>query len=76
MTVLTDKQAYEAMFYFLDQRYQKLKDGALASLLGDMSTLSDGCPADPAVENYWRKAVEFALNNNVASKLELTPKEK
>jgi len=76
MAVLTDKQAYQAMFYFLDQRYQRLKDGALASLLGDMSTLPDGCLADPAIENHWRKAVEFALSEGVASKLELAPKEK
>jgi hypothetical protein len=39
MAVLTDKQAYQAMFYFLDQRYQRLKDGALASLLGDVQRI-------------------------------------
>jgi hypothetical protein len=76
MTVLTDKQAYEAMFYFLDHRYQKLKESALASLLGDMSTLSDGGPADPAIENYWQKAIEFALSDGVASRLQFVPKEK
>jgi hypothetical protein len=76
MAVLTEQQAYEAMFYFLDQRYQKLKEGALASLLGDMSTLSDGGPADSAIENYWRKAVGFALSEGVASRLQFVPKEK
>jgi hypothetical protein len=76
MTVLTDKQAYEAMFYFLDQRYEKIKENALASLLGDMSTLSDGGPADPAIENNWRKAIEFALNDGVASRLQFMQKEK
>lgn len=75
MTVLTEKQAYEAMFYFLDQRYQKLAEGALASLLGDMSTLSDGGPADPAIEAYWLEAIKFALNNGVASKLQFIPKQ-
>ena len=75
MKFLTEKQAYEAMFYFLELRYQELKEDALASLLGDMSTLSDGGPADPAIENYWSKSVEFALTDGVASRLQFIPKE-
>ena len=76
MTSLTDKQAYEAMFYFLDHRYQKLKEDALALLLGDMSTLSDGGPADPAIEKHWRQAIKFALDDGVASRLQFVPEEK
>ncbi|QAU23527.1 hypothetical protein EO087_05620 [Dyella sp. M7H15-1] len=74
MTTLTEQQAYEAMFYFLDQRYQALKEGALASLLGDMSTLADGGTADPAIDGYWKKAIDFALNGGIASRLQFIPK--
>jgi hypothetical protein len=71
MAVLTDKQAYEAMFYFLGQRYERLQEDALAPLLGDMSTLEDGCVVDPAVEKYWKSAVDFALSDGVASRMVL-----
>jgi hypothetical protein len=71
MAVLTDKQAYEAMFYFLGQRYQRLQEDALVPLLGDMSTLEDGCVVDPAIEKHWKSAVDFALSDGVASRMVL-----
>lgn len=61
MSTMTDMQAYAAMFRFLDQLYLRTKSEELAGLLGGMSMLDDGSPADPAIVNDWREAVEYAL---------------
>jgi hypothetical protein len=58
---MTDKQAYAAMFVFLKQLYERTKSDELGGFLGGMSMLEDGSPADPAVVEDWRQAVEHAL---------------
>ena len=68
---MTDKQAYAAMFQFLEQLYLRTKSDALGNLLGDMSLLEDGSPADPAIVNDWRQAVEYALKGGQAGSLDL-----
>lgn len=71
MTVMSDKQAYIAMFHFLEQLYLRTKSDDLGGLLGGMSVLQDGSPADPAVGNDWREAVEQALKGGETTLLKL-----
>ncbi len=61
MSTMTDKQAYAAMFRYLEQLYVRTKSDDLGGLLGGMSLLEDGSPADPGVADEWQRAVEYAL---------------
>ena len=70
MRIMTDKQAYSAMFYVLDQLWLLTKSHAIGSLLGDLSLLADGLPADRAMTEDWRQAVEHALSAGEAPTLE------
>ena len=71
MNSLTLKEAYAAMFAFLEQRYNWTKSDAIGSMLGDMSLLSDGGTADPATWGDWLKCVEAAKNGKVDLQLHL-----
>jgi hypothetical protein len=71
MSVMTDKQAYAAMFRFLERLYMCTKSDELGGLLGAMSMLEDGSPADPAIVDDWRQAVEYALRSGKPVSLEL-----
>ena len=71
MTVMTDKQAYAAMFFFLDHLWECTREDYLAGLLGSMSLLADGSTADPAIQHEWQEAVKCALNGGEAGMLEL-----
>lgn len=55
---LTEKEAYLAMFYYLDAYYDRTKSDEIGSLLGDMTLLEDGSPADPAIWIDWKIAIE------------------
>lgn len=72
MTDLTARQAYLAMYSFLDDYYQRTKSDDVGSLLGSMSLLVDGTPADPAIEGEWSTAVQSALSGGVDAALRLT----
>jgi hypothetical protein len=74
MVVLTDKQAYTAMFRFLEGLYERTKSADLGGFLGGMSLLADGSTADPAVAEDWRQAVEYAVQGGEPPLLTLTPK--
>ena len=41
MTMMTDKQAYAAMFCFLERLYERTQANELGGLLGSMSLLRD-----------------------------------
>lgn len=41
MHTLTEKEAYAAMYKFLDNVYDRTQSDTLGSLLGDMSTLEE-----------------------------------
>ena len=71
MKMMTDKQAYAAMFYFLAQLYERTKSDDLGGFLGGMSMLQDGHTADPAVLHDWDEAVEYALKGGQPDSLEL-----
>lgn len=71
MTVMSDKQAYAAMFHFLQQLYLRTKSDDLGGLLGGMSMLQDGSPADPAIGSDWQEAVEYTLKGGEPNLLKL-----
>jgi hypothetical protein len=71
MTLLTDEQAYAAMYHFLKQLYMRTKWDDVGALLGGMSMLKDGLPADPAVVDDWQQSVQYALKGGKPDFLEL-----
>lgn len=58
-TVLNEQLAYLAMHRFLQRQYE-LGWREIGGLLGSMSLLSDGKPADPALAADWTKAIAAA----------------
>lgn len=69
--MLTGEQAYAAMYYFLDQFYQRTQSDDVGGLLGSMSLVA-GEPADSAIGGDWEEAIEYALGGGKAGNLELT----
>lgn len=58
------------MFYFLDRKFDHgVRE--LADILGSMSLLPDGTPADPAFAQEWAEAIEQAVSGQVSARLEL-----
>jgi len=57
---MTSDQAYAAMFFFLEGFYQRTHSDEIGGLLGSMSLLADGSPADSAIAADWQSAVERA----------------
>lgn len=68
---MNDKQAYAAMFHFLEQRYLRAKSDDLGGLLGGMAMLQDGYPADPVIAKDSREAVQYALKGGTPGSLKL-----
>ena len=68
---LTTHDAYLAMYYFLERHYERTASDDLGSLLGSMSLLEDGSPADPAFEKDWGEAVEKAFSGDHGARLML-----
>ena len=71
MIDLTPKQAYLAMYSFLEAHYQRTKADDVGALLGAMSVLPDGAPADPAIAEDCQAAVQAAVTGTVDPKLKL-----
>ena len=71
MSVMTEKQAYAAMFHFLEEYWKRNKSDDIGSLLSSMSMLQNGSTADPAMADDWRQAVEYALKDGKPGSLEL-----
>lgn len=59
--ILTTRQAYLAMFEFLRQYYERGPSNEIGALLGGLSVLPDGQPADPAYGVDWDAAVMAVL---------------
>jgi hypothetical protein len=49
MTVLTEHQAYAAMFFYLEKQRKRTKSNTRGGMLGDMSLLPDERRADAPV---------------------------
>lgn len=69
--MLTQEQAYLAMYEFLVELYQRTENDELGALLGSMSLLPDGCTADPAVWKDWQRCVEGVLGGDTDPRLHL-----
>lgn len=67
------RQAYLAMYSFLDELYTKYEFDQLGGLLGSLSLLSDGSPADQAAWSDWLRAVERAKGDQVHAALRIRP---
>jgi hypothetical protein len=58
---LTAKQAYFAMYIYLEKLYRNTNSENLAGFLGSMSLLDDGTTADPAVWQDWMESISKAI---------------
>jgi len=65
---LTLKQAFYAMFYFIENEYKLTKSDDMGALLGslDWTIWNDSGPADPAVWDDWIGAVEKAKKSKAS----------
>jgi hypothetical protein len=61
MRPLTAQEAYIAMHKYLEHLYALTNSDDLAGLLGSMSLLPDGHPADPAVWIDWTRIVQEVI---------------
>jgi hypothetical protein len=60
MRDLDAKEAYKAMFRFLEKYYELTQSDEIGALLGSMSLLDDGMPADSAIWQEWQEAIAEA----------------
>lgn len=67
---LTEREAYLAMFAFLAMHYERTQSDDVGSLLGSMSLLPDGKPADRALWQDWLACLERVRRNEVNAKLQ------
>lgn len=54
-------EGYRVVCQYLNDIYDQTHDDTLGSLLGGMSLLPDGTPADPAYTEDWNNAVNHAM---------------
>jgi len=69
---LTPRQAYLAMFAFLDGYWRRGKSEEIGALLGALSLLENDRPADPALAADWDDAVRLALADSVDARMRLS----
>jgi hypothetical protein len=62
---MTDREAYLAMFAFLQHHYELSHGHEIGALLGSLALLPDGKPADPAIAEDWAEAVALACSGRV-----------
>ena len=65
------KEAYLAMYGFLQGLHQATKSDYLGGLLGGMSLLEDGTTADPAVWSDWLAAIERVRRGDMDAGVDL-----
>jgi hypothetical protein len=58
---LSQKEAYLAMYFFLEHLYELTNDDSLGGFLGSMRLLDDDMPADSAYWSDWLDAVQKAI---------------
>lgn len=69
--LLSCKQAYLAMYAYLEILYRDSGSDTIAGFLSDLSLLPNGKTADPAAWKDWMACVHKALNNEVDADLSL-----
>jgi len=65
MEMLTEDEAYLAMYTYLERRWNITKSPDLANCLSDMSLLPGGSSADPAIRREWLEAVRLVKAGKV-----------
>lgn len=68
---ISTRQAYLAMYSFLNELYAEYGFDHLGGLLGSMSLLPDGSTADPAIWSDWLQHVENARSGQVDAELRI-----
>lgn len=67
---ISKRQAFLAMYAFLESYYVRTNSDDIGGLLGELSILPDGSCADPASESDWDEAVQKAISGNVNARLQ------
>jgi hypothetical protein len=65
MNNLTEKQAFLAMIFFLEQYYQQTESDDVGALLSSLQLLEDGMTADPAMWDDWLEVISRTLSNQL-----------
>lgn len=69
---ISEEEAFKAMYAFLVNFYERTESDEVGSLLGSMSLLSDGRPADPAIWSEWLECVRRARAGEIRLDLGLS----
>jgi hypothetical protein len=69
METLTDKEAFLAMYSFLEAYYERGKSDDIGALLSGLSLLTDGGTADPGFWKDWLEAIGKAKHGSVDARL-------
>jgi len=70
--ILTEKEAYLAMFSFLEDYYKRTKSDEVGSMLSGMCLMNDGEPMDSAYWKEWKQSVEKSLKGTVDAEIGLS----
>jgi hypothetical protein len=70
---ITVREAYTAMYLYLERVYGFTGSDDVGGLLGSLSLLPDGQPADPAAWTEWTRAVKGSRASGSNCQLELLP---
>ncbi len=71
MSDLTKKEAYLAMYSFLEHEYEMTKSDDIGGLLGGMSLLQDGGTVDPAALQDWEDAIKKVKAGRINASLSI-----
>lgn len=69
--MLNEKQAYAAMYSFLEHWYSLTASDDIGNLLGSLSTLPDGATMDSALCSDWLAAVDRSVQGLVSTEVVL-----
>lgn len=69
--ILTEKEAYLAMFSFLEDYYLRTKSDEIGSILSGMCLMNDGEPMDAASWKEWEQSIQKALSGKVDAEVRL-----
>ncbi|MEP1921417.1 MAG: hypothetical protein ABJJ43_00190 [Ekhidna sp.] len=69
--ILTEKEAYLAMFSFLEDYYLRTKSDEIGSILSGMCLMNDGEPMDAAYWEEWEQSIQKALSGKVDAEVRL-----
>ena len=69
---VTKREAFLAMYAFLESYYSLTNSDDVGGLLGGMSVLPDGSCVDPAVLEEWEESVQKVMAGKVNAQLQLT----